>query len=137
MSLRSNEQNARFHKLITENRYDADMKEGLVLEVSNGRVTSSKELSVIEMAKAIQHLEGTIADAEKESRNKMMAKGINLGRDLGMVRGYGEAQNFDRLNALCVRMYKVEKFYGLSNEQMANVITGLLNMKKNRKDESK
>ena len=137
MSLRSNEQNARFHQLITENRYDADMKEGLVLEVSNGRVTSSKELSVIEMAKAIQFLEGTIADKEKESRQKMMAKGINLGRDLGMVRGYGEAQNFDGLNALCMRMYKVEKFYGLSNEQMANVITGLANMKKNRKDESK
>jgi hypothetical protein len=134
MSLRTNEQNAQFHKLLTENRYDADMKEGLVLEVSGGRVTSSKDLSVIEMAKAINHLQSSAEAVYQASRKKMMAKAINLARELNMVRGEGKDIDYDGLNALAKRMYKVERFYELGNEQIKNTITGLENLKRHRKD---
>ena len=135
MSLRTNEQNARFHQLITFHKLDKDEKRALIEEVSNGRVTSSKDLSRIEMAKAIQTLDTQKNETLATSRKKMMAKAINLARELGMVTGEGSQVNFDGLNALGNRMYKVEKFFGLTNEQIQNVITGLMNLKKNRKDE--
>lgn len=134
MSLRTNEQNARFHQLITFHKLDKDEKRALIEEVSNGRVTSSKDLNRIEMAKAIQALDNQKNETLAISRKKMMAKAINLARELGMVTGEGSHVNFDGLNALGNRMYKVEKFNGLTNEQIQNVITGLQNFIKNKKD---
>jgi hypothetical protein len=133
MSLRTNEQNARFHQLVIFHDIDKDEKRALVEQYSNGRVSSSKDLSVIEMSKLINSLEVDKATKTADSRKRMMAKAINIGRELGMVTGEGNKVDYEGFNALAKKMYKVEKCYELSNEQLQNFITGLENIKKNKK----
>lgn len=133
MSLRTNKQNAIFHKLIQMRGFDKDEKKEMVEHYSNGRVSSSSQLSVIEMAKLIKHLQVEQNEIAAISRKKMMAKALNLGRDLGMVTGVDAATNFDGINAFGKRMYKVERFSMLNDEQIRNCITGLEKMKSQKK----
>ena len=133
MSLRTNEQNARFHKLINLNKLDADDKRELVKEVTNGRVLTSRDMTRIEMAKAIKILELKNAEDEKAIRKRMMAKAFNLARELGIVTGEKQDIDFRGLNLLVKRMYGVERFNLLDNVRIRDVITGLEKMVNERR----
>lgn len=124
MSLRTLEQNSTFHKLVTQHKLDADEKMAIVMEVSVGRTKSSAELSRIEMAKAIKILQGK----SEESRNKRMAKAINLAKDLEMVID----KDFTGLNSFGKRMFGKDKFYELTDKEISSAIIGLENMKKEK-----
>lgn len=107
---------------------DKEDKIALVSNVSEGRTTSSKQLTRIEMAKAIKHLEGE----QTESRQKRMAKALSIARDLGMVVGIGKEVNFDGLNTFGKKMFSKEKFYELSNDEISKIIIGLERIQKSK-----
>lgn len=133
MSLRTNEQNARFHKLLMENKFDSDDKRALIQEATKGRVSSSKEMSRIEMARAIYVLDSKNKESKADTRKKQMAKAFSLARDIGMLTGEKEQTDFTKLNAFAKKMYGVEKFNLLDSTQISGIITGLTNIKKQSK----
>ncbi len=132
MSLRTTEQNARFHKLLTEAKFDSDDKRALIEEVTNGRVSSSKEMNRIEMAKAIKILSNTTAQKKADTRKKQMAKAFNLARAVGMLTGEKEQTDFTKLNQFCKRQYGVEKFNLLDSTQISGIIIGLTKIKESK-----
>lgn len=118
--------------LLLQRKIDKEDKSELVSNVSEGRTTSSKELTRIEMAKAIKHLEGEVT----ESRKKRMAKALSIARSLFMVVGTGKEVNFDGLNAFGKKMFGKEKFYELSNDEISKIIIGLEKIQKSKQDGS-
>lgn len=71
---RTPQQNIRFHTLIRLRRLDKEDKAELVKACTDGRTISSSEMSINEMAKAIEILD----DEQTGSIKKMRAKIINV-----------------------------------------------------------
>lgn len=124
MSLRTQEQNKRFHQLVSQHKIDAETKLEIVKTASDGRCESSSDLSRIEMAKAIKVLEGRSEDQLK----RMRAKALNLARSLGLVSGEKPNIDFSKLNIWIAKYYHKAYFYEVTDtETLSKVITGLEN----------
>lgn len=130
MSLRTNEQNQRFHQLLSQHKIDVETKAEIVRTHSDGRCESSSDLSKIEMAKAIKFLEGKSEDQLK----RMRAKALNLARSLGLVTGEKPKIDFSKLNAWIAKHYHTAYFYEVTDTaELSKVITGLENWKNSLK----
>ncbi|WP_080058954.1 hypothetical protein [Spirosoma aerolatum] len=101
---RTNEQNTKFHALVALRKLDKEDKQALVLECSGGRVSSSADMTVEEMALAIQ-----ILDSEQTaSLKKMRAKIINIARDIFDLKPKDDwkQEHYDRLNKFLIKKFK-------------------------------
>lgn len=119
---RTKAQNARFHLLLGQRKFDAQDKAELVRMVTGGRTGSSAEMTVAEMQLAIERL----ADAQVGSIKKMRAKIINIARDIfGLADGdvWGQG-HYDRLNVFLVDKFKVP-LHRLPYEQLRNAVTAM------------
>lgn len=124
MSLRTQEQNQRFHQLLTQHKIDAETKVEIVKTHSGGRVESSSELSKIEMSKAIKFLEGK----SEEQLKRMRAKALNLARALGLVTGEKPKIDFSKLNTwIATHCHKAYFYEVIDTAELSKVITGLEN----------
>jgi hypothetical protein len=124
VSLRTNEQNARFHQLLTQHKIDDEAKAEIVKTHSGGRVESSAEMSTIEMSKAIKALEVKSEDQLK----RMRAKALNVARALGLITGEKPKIDYSKLNAWIAKHYHKAYFYEVTDTaELSKVITGLEN----------
>jgi hypothetical protein len=121
------EQNRLFHALLKTAGYDADMKEGLVLEVSGGKYDSSKHLSVIEMAKAIKQLNAGADNIFKEKQRNC----LTVARDLNLITGIGENTNYDKLNKWIENKFGVKQFNYCKVDKLDEVYRGLKGWQRN------
>lgn len=124
MSLRSNEQNQRFHQLLSQHKIDDETKAEIVKTHSGGRCESSADMSKIEMSKAIKALEVKSEDQLK----RMRAKALNLARALGLITGEKPKIDYSKLNAWIAKCYHKAYFYEVTDTaELSKVITGLEN----------
>jgi DUF438 domain-containing protein len=122
MPLRTLEQNKRFHTLIGLRKFDKEDKAALVSECTNGRTTSSSEMTISEMKLAIELL-----DAEQtQSIKKMRSKIINLFKeivDLGPNDDMTQA-HWDTLNVYMKRTAKAT-IATAGYKQLIDAVTGM------------
>jgi hypothetical protein len=123
MSTRTLSQNSRFHTLLTLRKMDKSDKIELVKTCSDGRTTSSADLTMDEMAAAIRILE----DDQTTSVKKMRAKIINVARDIfGLVPkdDWGQAE-YDKLNTFLRKKFKGAELSKLTYEQLPKAVTAM------------
>lgn len=122
MPLRTLEQNKRFHTLIGQRKLDREDKAALVKECTDGRTTSSSEMTISEMKLAIELL-----DAEQTtSVRKMRSKIIAVYRD---IVNYPEPQDlqqkhWDALNTFLISKFKAP-LHKLSYKGLVDATTGI------------
>lgn len=118
---RTDGQNKRFYALVSKYGLTEEEKRALVLQFSDGKVESSALMNVIDMQRLIKHLE----QIELDSMNKMRAKIVHLGREIGCVkRTYGK-EDYTGLNRWVERNFKVESIFRLSYDELRKAVTGM------------
>lgn len=118
--IRTKEQNKRFHTLLTLRKLDREEKQALVVDCSGGRVSSSADMTVAEMALAI-----TILDSEQTSSlKKMRAKIIHIARDIfGMApTDEWKQTHYDRLNEFLQKTFKCH-LHKLPYQKLPDAVT--------------
>ncbi|MGA0555804.1 hypothetical protein ACO2Q8_04070 [Larkinella sp. VNQ87] len=116
---RTNAQNARFHVLLTQRKFDREEKAELVKFYTNGRSTSSSEMTIREMQEAIEHLEGL----ELASIKRMRSKVIHIAKDIfGVTEMHQE--DWDNLNTFLLKTFK-KKLNELDYRQLQNAVTAI------------
>lgn len=114
---RLSSQNARFHQLIGQLHLDADEKKELVRQYSNGRTSSSADLSAREMQAVINDL-----SARHDSKiARMRAKARAIASDLQIIK----AADYTGLNTFVMRTTQKPSLFHLDVKELANVITAL------------
>ena len=121
-TLRTTQQNSRFHTLLTLRKFDREDKAELVKTITNGRTTSSAQMTVDEMRVAIERLD----DEQTTSLKKMRAKIIKIARDIfDMVEtDQWEQRHYDALNKFLLKKFKVQ-LHKLSYDQLRNAVTAM------------
>ena len=110
MITRTPEQNIRFHKLLGLLCIDADEKRELVYNASNGRCSSSAELTYTEMYELIEHLQSlqnSSPDQQKASR--MRKKIMSIFHELRYETKNGQL-DYGRINGWMVKSSYLHKF---------------------------
>ncbi|GAB3735034.1 hypothetical protein [Spirosoma lituiforme] len=128
---RTLQQNSRFHTLLTLRKFDREDKAELVKACTDGRTTSSSDMSIDEMAKAIEILD----DEQTTSIKKMRAKIIHIGRDIFDLRPRDawEQVHYDKLNTFLFGKFKAP-LHKLSYLKLIDAVTA---MEKWRESETK
>lgn len=93
---RTLEQNTRLHKLVAMLKIDADHKAELVDTVSQGRVSSSKDLSMQECELLIRHLQQIVNEGDP-APSRMRRKIMSMCHVLGWTDSQGKV-DYKRLS---------------------------------------
>lgn len=93
------DENRRFHLLLKECGMDEEVKKEMVYQFSDGRATSSKELSPVETTALLRYLQDTHSGMCKKMRGKIIHYLCLLGFTVGK-----DQADWDRINAYIVGM---------------------------------
>lgn len=119
--IRTKDQNAIFHRLLTLRKFDREDKAELVRTITNGRTTSSSQMTVDEMRVAIKRLQ----DDQDASLKRMRAKIINIAKDIfGLGNRDWEQKHYDALNAFLIKTFKVP-LHRLTYTQTVDAVTAM------------
>lgn len=80
---RTNEQNARLHGLLGLLHIEPEQKEWLVEQFTEGRATSTKDMSTTECQALIDHLAKVTVDTNADRANVMRRKAFAIAHELG------------------------------------------------------
>lgn len=83
MNLRTNEQNSRLHGLLGMLHIDAEQKVWLVEQYTEGRSTSTKDMTINECQALIDHLAKVAIDTNADRANVMRRKAFAIAHELG------------------------------------------------------
>jgi hypothetical protein len=119
---RTTEQGNAYHALVAELRMDADQKEALILAVSGGDFTSSKDLTKRQMGVAISRL----TQMKQAKIDKMRTKANGIARSLGYIKG----NDYTSMNTFLNRQFKARNIFGVSYADLPVLITVLEKMLK-------
>ena len=136
--------NRKFHALLAKLRMDADDKKSLVKHYTNGRTTSSKDMSDFEAKEVLRHLESVNrslypalqaqdfqrhADTTKTSCDKLrkvlIAKSYTIGENVAFVKGWCEKYGIFGIKK-CFNNYNAQELKGLI-EKFNKVYTHRIN----------
>lgn len=120
--IRTNEQNALFHRLIAQRKLDREDKAEFVKLLTNNRTATSKEMTVDEMKLGIERLQ----DASESSIKKMRAKIYKIARD---IFGIADGDKFEQTHYDAVDKFMVDKFkaklHRLPYETLPKAVTAM------------
>ena len=111
------------YALLGQLRYDADEKAALVYSFSGNRTQKSSELTQVEAAALIKHLQGEVQSSIKKMRSKI----INIGKDIGLAKAneVGVLEfDFAALNVFLVKKFK-KQLHFLDRAQLRNAVTAM------------
>ena len=119
------EQNKRLYGLLNALHLTEEERGVLVGSFTDGRSSSSKDLTVVECQALIEYLQKRFDD----SMRKMRAKAINIALDIGVlkphpIKGMGYVENWTPINKWTLSKWK-QPFYKLDYDQLRNCITAL------------
>lgn len=130
---RTKEQNRRLFGLLNALHLTEEERGVLVGSFTDGRVVSSKDMTVVECQALIEHLQRQYDGSIK----KMRAKAINIALDIGVLKphplppplqGGGEkkayVESWEPMNKWTLGKWK-QPFYKLDYDQLRNCITAL------------
>lgn len=122
ITLRTKDQNVKFHTLVALRKLDREEKQELVKHFTGGRETSSTGMTVDEMANAIAYLD----DEQTGSIKRMRAKIINIARDIFGLdpRAQFQQAHYDALNKFLRKKFK-EPLHKLQYEPLRNAVTAM------------
>lgn len=109
MELINKKQLSAIHVLL--NKLDMmDDKKAIIEQYSNGRTSSSKELTILEAKALIGNLKSMIPESEDETKSKKMKnKIIGMAHDIGWELGASGKIDMERLNRWCVHSGSFKK----------------------------
>ena len=111
------------YALLGQLRYDADEKAALVYSFSGNRTQKSSELTQVEAAALIKHLQGEVQSSIKKMRSKI----INIGKDIGLAKAneVGVLEfDFAALNVFLVKKFK-KQLHFLDRAELRNAVTAM------------
>lgn len=124
---RTLQQNERLHALIFTLRMDREEKAELVKTFTNGRSTSSKDLTFAEANLLIKYLDNQVVESIKKMRSKI----INIARDIGLTVGGQQSAvdgqplvDWERLNVFLVKKFK-KPLHQLTRDELPNAVTAM------------
>lgn len=111
-------QNERLHALIGQLRFDKEEKAELVKAFTNGRSTSSKDLTFAEADLLIKYLD----NQQNGSIKKMRSKIINIAKDIGLVKG--NELDWERLNKFLIDKFK-QPLHQIPKDVLPKAVTAM------------
>jgi hypothetical protein len=128
-SQRTPEQNARLHKLIGMLSIDPDHKKDLVEQVSQGRVSSSADLTIAECHRLIVHLQ-KIADESDQGLVRMRRKIMSICHEIGWTTAEGKV-DYRRLNGWLLKYgYLHKNLNTYTAKELPQLVTQFENLAK-------
>lgn len=116
---RTVKQNNQLHAICSKLKIDKEMKEGLVRQFTQGRESSSAEMTIPECQSMINHLNhlsrnsvevvpAAAPQKYKSSEDRMRAKVIAMCHQLGWKKPNGKI-DMDRVNGYCLKHTNIKK----------------------------
>lgn len=106
--LRTKQQNARLHLLTGKLDIDTEQRHDLVHSFTNGRTSSSREMTQVECNALIHALEKQLADADGAKIYRMRRKAFSLAHELGWEDAQGKVDHM-RLAGWCLHKSSAKK----------------------------
>lgn len=127
---RTPQQNKGLYRLLGMLNIQEEERGVLVNSFTDGRTSSTKEMTMVECQALINFLGNQL----EESVKKMRAKAINIALDIGLLKphpnppqtGRAYVASWEPMNKWTMAKWK-QPFYKLSNEQLRNCVTALEN----------
>ncbi|HRF80142.1 MAG TPA: hypothetical protein PL070_08645 [Flavobacteriales bacterium] len=124
-ALRTKQQNARLHLLTGRLDIDTEQRHDLVHSFTNGRTSSSREMTEAECNSLIHALEKQLADADGEKLYRMRRKAFSLAHELGWEDAQGKVDR-TRLDGWCVNKSSAKKpLLHMTVAELRNLLTQL------------
>jgi hypothetical protein len=134
MEQRTLDQNKKLHTLLSLLNIDTELKEELVLQFTNHRSKSSRDMKVDECARLISYLErmsGNMAERERITLMKMRYGLYYLLRDKGYLPSMDNKEAMEHLDNLCIKCWNTPA--SDMNEKRLGSILGIVRKWKQKK----
>jgi hypothetical protein len=134
MEGRTLEQNKKLYTLLNLLNIDMELKQELVLQFTNQRTNSSKEMNIDECAKMISYLERISGNTTERERVTLMKMRFGLYyslRDKGYLPSLDNKEVMQHLDAFCIKCWNTPA--SNMNEKKLGAILGIVRRWDNKK----